>query len=360
MPSEINGPVVASFFGNRYVTLLDVEIRDLICKNHTCSRQKFIDTLCKQGYASDDITEELDRQCSCSTLRYLSAEDTYTGVDIGVTLWGDMCNRIHDQESMLGGQLQGSGSHIKVDIYRTDFQFSKLRKWIKSLGLYQAPVMRWTRKFTRKDAVRCLDHLMEAVPFTDMCSSGDHSCVLQMVGDVIDRKPKKTPWAWMVCHAVAHLEVTPSRRQMLETICSLSNGPVDWKGNPVSLCEIKMNTNLSEEEITESLEYLQEKGIVRWVKGDLTPTGQGYVLVRHALRSDSAITFGITRIRDREYRLEVSTPSYLTGEMRDLLKEYSGSSLSEFRTPAVFPLWERTQVLDVLDAVTEKLTTHVL
>lgn len=360
MPSEINGPVVASFFGNRYVTLLDVEIRDIICKNHTCSRQEFIDTLCKRRYASDDITEELDRQCSCSTLRYSAADDTYTSVDIGITLWNDMCSRIHDQESMLGGQLQGSGSRVKIDIYRTDFQFSKLKKWIKSLGFYQAPVMRWTKKFTRTDAVRCFDHLMEAVPFTDVYGSGDQSCVLHMVGDVIDRKSKKTPWAWMVCHVVAQLELTPPRKQMLETICSLSNGPVDWKGNPVSLYEIKMNTDLSEEEITESLEYLQKKGIVRWVMGDLTPTGQGYVLVRHALRCDPAITFGITRIRDKEYQLEVSTPSYLNGEMRDLLSEYSGSSLSDLCTPAVFPHGERTEVLDVLDAVMEKLTAHVV
>lgn len=350
--------LIASFFGNRYATLLDAEIKNHICETQKCSKQEFIDILSQKEYSIDDITEELDRQCSSSTLRYVPSEDAYTGVKIGMNLWDDMCSRIRDQESILAGQLQRTGSRIKIDIYRTDFQFTKLKKGIKFLGLHQAPVMRWTKKFEKKDALKCLDLLMAAVPFTDVHSKGDHSCVIHMIGDVIDRKPKKTPWAWMVCHSVVQLELTPSRKEVLETVFSLSNGPVDWSGTPVSLDEIEMNTDVSHKEISGSLEYLQEKGIVRMVKEDFTPTGQGYVLVRHAFRSDSAITFVVTHTTDKEYQLEVSTPSYLNCEMQDLLKEWSGSRLSEFHTPAVFPLWGRSQVVEVMDAIIGKLLSN--
>lgn len=354
--NNTNGLVIASFFGNRCATLLDAEIKNHICETQKCSKQEFIDIL-SQKYSIDDITAELDRQCSFSTLRYVPSEDAYTGVEIGMNLWDDMCSRIHDQESVLAGQLQRTGSCIKVDIYGTDFQVTKLKEGVKFHGLNQAPVMRWTKKFEKKDALKCLDLLMAAVPFTDVHSRGDRSCVIHLIGDVIDRKPKKTPWAWMVCHSVVQLELTPSKKDVLETVFSLSNGPVDWNGTPVSLDEIEMNTKVSRKEISGSLVYLQEKGIVRMVKEDFAPTDQGYVLVRHAFRSDSAVTFVVTHKTDKEYQLEVSTPSYLNCEMQDLLKEWSGTRLSEFHTPAVFPLWERSQVVEVMDAIiTKKLS----
>jgi hypothetical protein len=69
---------------------------------------------------------------------------------------------------------------------------------------------------------------------------GDMSSVLQAIDRVIDRKSKKRPWAWLIVHAVAQLELSPSAEKVLKTIFSLSNGPVEWKGNLISLYELKM------------------------------------------------------------------------------------------------------------------------
>ncbi len=349
--------IISSFFENGYVTPLGLEIGDYISKNHTCPRDLFIDTLVQRGYSAEDVQKELDRQCFYPTLRFNHVDDTYKGVLLGINLWSDICKRIHDQESIVSGQLQVKGSFIKVDIYRTDFQFSKLRKKVKDLGLYKAPVMRWTGQFTKREALACLDRLFEAVPFTDPHTRGDRFSVLEAVGDIIGRKPGK-PWAWLVAHPVVHLELTPVARKVLETLFSLSNGPIDWKGTHISPYEIQMNTDISFEEIQESLEYLEETGIVRQVGEDFTPTGLGYLLVRRALRGDKSLTFAVTRNAETECRLEVSTPSYLGCEVRDVLSQCGGISISEYSTPVVISSCERSQVVNVMEKVLSKVAKH--
>lgn len=349
--------VICSFFENGYVTPLGLEIADYISKNRTCPRDLFIDNLVHRGYSAEDVQKELDRQCFCPTLRFNQSDDTYLGVDLGINLWSDICKRIHDQESMVSGQLQVKGSFMKVDIYRSDFQFSTLRKKVKDLGLSKAPVMRWTGQFTKGEALTCLDRLFGTVPFTDPHTTGDRFSVLEAVGDIIERKPGK-PWAWLVAHPVVHLELTPVGRKVLETLFSLSNGPIEWKGTPISPYEINMNTDISFGEIQESLEYLGETGIVRQVEGDFTPTGLGYLLVRRALREDKSLTFAVTRNAEREYKLEISTPRYAGCEVRDVLTECGGVSISEYLTPVVISSCERSQVVDVMEKVLSKVVRH--
>lgn len=352
-----NEVIVSSFFDKEYVTLLGVEIRDYIYKLKKCSKPKLIENLRQRGYKTNEISKELDRQYYCSTLRFLPSKNAYTCVDIGTILWSDICCRIYDQKSMIAGQLQYSGSSIKLDVYRTDFQSPELKREIRSLGLHRAPVMRWTKRFRKKEALKCLKYLTGVLPFPNHHDEGDYSGVLQTVKKVIDRKPKRTPWAWLVTHPVVQLELTPQRKKVLETLLSLSNGPVDWKGIPVSLDELQLNTNLPYEEIKESTEYLKEQGVTRQVRDDLTPTGQGYVLLRHAFRSNSSVTFAVTRSTEKEYQLEVSTPSYLNPEMCTLLKEHGGTMCPEFHTPAVFSPREGSQVIQVLDSIMELLLT---
>ncbi|MBU7027993.1 MAG: hypothetical protein HXS48_13745 [Theionarchaea archaeon] len=342
--------LVSSFFDNGYVTQLDAEIRDYICQTEKGTKKAFIDVLCQRGYKIDDITQEFDRQCSCSTLRYVPSDDTYVGVPLGMNLWSDMCNRIHDQESMVAGRLQRTGSSIKIDIYRTDFQSLKLKKKVKSIGLRPCPVMRWTKKFQKGAALKCLDYLMEVLP---PAPHEGGSSVLQEIREVISRKPKRAPWAWLVAHPVVKLELSPTRKRVVKTLLSLSNGPVDWKGTPVSLDELKMHTNLPSEEIEESIEYFNGKGIVRKVYGDFTPTSLGYPLLRHAFRSRPCVTFAVVYRTDREYQLEVSTPSYLAPEIRDSLEE-RGGTISGVSTPAVF-FFEKSQVGEVMDALITEL-----
>ena len=359
MLSEMSEVLVSSFFGNGYVTLPGAEIKDYISKTCHCSKKALTDMLRQRGYTTDEITAELNRQCSCSVLRFLPSRSTYTSTDIGTALWEDICNRIGDQPSIVAGNLQCKGSKIKIDIYRTDFQPTELKKKIKNLQLHQAPVMRWTGQFQMKDTLQCVDHLIEAVPFTGYHRRGDLSSVLQIAGEIVRRKPKKTPWAWLVFHPVVQVELTPSKKKVLKKLFKLSNGPVDWKGTPVSLDELLINTDLLYEEIEESIEYLKKHGIVRIIdssNGDLTPTGQGYVLLRHAFRPCPSVTFAVTRNAETEYQLEVSTPSYLTRSIQDLLKEQGGTVLSEFQTPAVFSSRERSQICAVFDVIIKALS----
>jgi hypothetical protein len=193
--SQSNRLLTSSFFGNGYVTLLDAEIKDYICKHKKSSRTAFIDTFSQRGYAFDDIAEELDRQCYFSTLRYIPKEDTYAGIQIGMNLWHDICARIHDQKSMIAGQLQWRDGRVKVDIFRTDLQPLTLKKKVSALRLRRAPVMRWTKRFTEKNVLKCLGYLLDAVPFTSFHKKEDLSGVLRMIDDVINSKSERRPWA---------------------------------------------------------------------------------------------------------------------------------------------------------------------
>jgi hypothetical protein len=353
--SNIGEWITSSFFGNRYVTPIEIEIKDNISKNRTYPKQRLVDNLCKQGYNNGDVTKELNRQCSCSTLRFIPSEDVYVSVEIGMSIWSDICSRIHTQESMVGGKLQVTESGIKVDIYRTDFQFSKLTERVASLGFKQAPVMRWTGTFSRKKALKCLDQISGGVPFAEPHEKGDRLCVLDMVCEVIERKPKRAPWAWLLSHAVVKVEMTPVRRDVIETLFLLSNGPVDWKGNLISLHELKMNTNLSLDEIEKAVEYFQEKGVVRQVRGDFSPTDQGYTLVRRAFRDERGVTFALVHVTEADYKLEISTPSYIDPEIMGLLNEEGGTSVSEVGTPVVFCPYTREEVVDLLGMLVDIL-----
>lgn len=352
-----NDVVVSSFFDRVYATLLGVEVKDYICKTRKCPRRKLIEALRERGYKTNEISKELDRQCCCSTLRFLPSEKAYTCVDIGMTLWNDICRRIYDQKSLIAGRLQPTGSNIKLDVYRTDFQSPSLKKEIRSLGLHRAPVMWWTKKFQEKEALKCLKRLVGVLPLPVQHDKEACSGVLPTVSEVVSQKPRKAPWAWLVTHPVAQLELDPLRKKVLETLFLLSNGPVNWKGIPVSLDELQLNTSFSRDEIKESIAYLEEHGITRQVGEDFTPTNQGYVLLRRAFRSDSSITFAVTCSADMEYQLEISTPSYLNPEMCTLLKIHGGAVCPEFHTPAVFSHCEGSRVTHILDAIMELLLT---
>ena len=348
--SKTDELVTLSLFDDEYVTPLDIEIESYIFENQRSSQQQFIDIFCQHGYAPEDIVEELDRQCYCSVLRFLPSEGAYVAVPLGMNLWDDMCNRIHDQGSMIAGKLRRKGSRIVIDIYRTDFQGSELKEEVKSLGLRRAPVMRWTKQVERKEGSKCLDHLIDVLPFDSPHGRGDKFCVLQKVTEVVNRKPVKRKWAWLVSHPVVQLVLTPSRKAILKKVLSLSNGPLDWKGNLVSLYELKMNTDLSSEEVEEAVEYFMKTGIIRKVNRDYTPTGQGYTLSRGVFNPCSCVTFAVIRRTNREYQLEVSTPSTANPEIWNTLKEKGGIPSSDYSTPVVFPYREKSQVITVLDA----------
>jgi hypothetical protein len=351
VPSGTDELVTSSSFGNSYVTPLGIEIRDFICRNQKGPKEVTIDTLCERGYTLDDITEELDRQCHCSTLRFVPSENVYVAVPMGVHFWKDICSRIRDQEFMIAGKVRWRGSHIVVDVYRTDFQFSKLRKEVRSQGLHTAPVMRWTGQYHKEGALQCLDHLMGVLPFTSQRDQGDLTCVREMVTDVINRKSKRVKWAWLITHPVVQLTLNSSRKAVLKKLFQLSNGPVDWKGNLVSLYELRMHTSLSREEVEDAVLYLESEGVIREMNKDLTPTGLGYTLLRGALKSRPFITFALTRRGEREYQLEISTPSNVNPEIQDICREHGRSALSEYKTPTIFPVCRKSCILDVIDRI---------
>lgn len=65
------------------VMIYIAEIRDYICQTKKGAKKASIDVLCQLGYKIGDITQELDHQCSWSTLRYISSDDTYAGYLLG-------------------------------------------------------------------------------------------------------------------------------------------------------------------------------------------------------------------------------------------------------------------------------------
>lgn len=349
MSSGMN-ELISSGFDNTYVTPLGVEIKDYICQTRKGSKHQLIDELSQRGYTLKDITEELDRQCACATFRYTS-DDTYVGVPLGMNIWSDMVNRINHQESMIAGRIQRTGPSIKIDIYRTDFQSPPLKRKVNSLGLRPCPVMRWTKKFQKKAALKCLDYLMQVLPI--LPNKKEHSTVLQRIQKIINQKPKKRPWAWLVTHPVIQLELSPVRKRVIHALLSLSNGPVDWKGTPVSLHELKMYTNIPLEELQKPIDYFEEKGIIRQVYDGFTPTDHGYLLLRRAFRSRHGITFAVVHRTVNDYQVEVSTPSYVNPDIRHVLQNY-GSTFPACDTPAVLS-GERSQVLNVMDAVVTSL-----
>lgn len=354
----MNNVLISSFFGNSYVTLLDIEIKDYIYAHGSSSKQEFIDILQQRGYSISDITDEIDRQCCCAALKYNPSDHTYCRTDIGVELWHDICYRIHDQKSMIAGEVHVKKPFITLIIYRTDFQTPQLRKKVSSLGLRRAPVMKWAGHY--KDRLPRLDTLMTVLPVTGYHDAGDRSCVVTMIDKVITRKSKRKPWAWLVTHPVVELEVTPLREEVLHALLGLCNGPVDWKGTAVSFYELKRFTGFSLTEIKEALEYLQKQGIVRQVDDDFTLTIQGYTLLRHAFTSYRSLTFAVVHRTDKKYCLEISAPSYLDSEIRHLLKELGGAVFSDVCTPVVFPLCEKSRVIDVIDMVIKNMQKEAI
>ena len=356
--SDIN-ELIVSFFGNGYVTYLDAEISDYISQRQRESRQTFIDILHHKGYTTTAITEELDRQCYASTLRYIPSEDAYVLVDIGKHLWTDILNRIHEQQSMIGGQFRTAPSGVALDIYRTDFQSKTLKKVIKNNGLHQAPVMRWTKQFTRKEAFKLLGQFMGVLPPVTQHCTADCTTVLQKIRLVNKNKSKKTTWAWLITHPVMVIQLTPTREKMLKALFQLSKGPVDWKGKLVSPDDLKEKTGLSHEEMEASIQYFVEQGVIRRINNGLTPTGQGYVLVRYAFRVEHSITFAVVRTDRENYRLEISAPHFPGSNIRDILEKTGGTSYpkskihSEHKTPAVFPEREKSDVINLLTTITE-------
>lgn len=344
--------ITSSFFGNGYITPLGAEISDFIYKTGTCSKDHLVDTLQQRGYSPDAIQEEVERQCFCSTLR-VTPEDTCMSIGLGAALWMDICKRIHDQESMMAGRIERRGPHVKMDIYQTDFQFSRLRRTVKDAGFHKAPVMRWTAQFDEREAATLLDPLLGAIPFTDPHTAGDKFSVLKAISGIMSQKSRKL-WVWLIVHPVVCLKLTPGAKEWLKTLFRLGNGPVEWGGIPLSFYEIQMNTDLTDEEIEEAFEYLEKVEIVRRVKDEFTPTGLGHTLMRRALKGDKSITFAVTRNTDTEYRLEVSAPSHVGDEVRDVLEAHGGVS-DESCTPVSFSPSEGSWVAAVMGEVITKM-----
>ncbi len=352
MSSESTELVVLSLFHNGYLTLLDAEIRDHLYRTRTCSREDLMDALCSLGYGAEAVSGELERKRSSSAFRFMPREEVYISTDMGTNLWEDILNRIHDQASMVAGRVQFGDSQVEMEIYCTDFQ-SSLRGRAESLGLRRVPVMKWTGKYTPAEALKCLDHLMEMVPFTFYRREGNFTSVPEVVRAIVGKKPPKSPWAWIVTHPVVQVRLTPCMKKVLKVLFSLSGGPVDWKGALISPYELQTHTGLPREEVIESAEYLMERGIIGQMGKDFAPTVQGYILVRYILRPRPSVTFAITRRTEKEYVLEVSTPTTLDPEIRDLLKEQGGGWFTEVHTPAIFPFCERSHIVDVMGMVIE-------
>jgi hypothetical protein len=342
--------LVVSFFGNGYITYCDVEITDYIYETPVVPRKDFVAILRQRGYSIKDITEELDRQCYASTLRYIPSEDVYVGVDMGRYLWQDILGRIHDQKSMVGGRIEKTDSGVKLDIYRTDFQSLKFKRLVNHVGFNQAPVMRWTRKFKIDNALQCLDPLLDVVPPGVLHGKADRLFLLQAIREANRSKSRKTTWAWLITHPVMRLELTPSRECVVRTVLSLSNGPVDWKGKLVSFDDLR-RTGLSRYKIDESLEYLENQGVIRRIQGGVTPTGQGYVLLQYAWKTTPSVTFAVVHVKEL-YRLEISIPADPGSPIRDILTE-CGGKFSDDSTLAVFSECEKSEVTHLIDALIE-------
>ncbi len=345
----VNEVLFSSFFGNGYVTYLDAEITDYIFRKRKVPRQEFLDVLHERGYGTKDVLEELNRQCYASTIRYIPSEDVYLGLEIGRNLWIDILHRMHDQESIVGGKIEGRDL-LRLDIYRSDFQSLKFKRIVQHLGLHKAPVMRWMVDCRKEDALRHLDLLISAVPCTVEHEEGNLSVLLQRISEANNHKPRRTTWAWIVTHTFMQLELTPSQKLVLKTVIALSKGPVDWKGRLISFEELQKSTNLPPETVHASIEYLEAQGIVREVNQGLTPTGEGYILVRYALKSQPSVTFAVTHESEKEYLLEICTPRLSDPTVQDSIRHHGGK-VQEPGAAVTFSPREKSEVLHLVDAV---------
>ncbi|MBU7015763.1 MAG: hypothetical protein HXS52_00045 [Theionarchaea archaeon] len=350
MSSEVKERVVSSFFGTRYFTLLDLEIKQRISVNGLCSRQDLGNNLCQKGYAEEDVEKELIRQGHCSTIRYLPDKDTYVSLDMGKALWMDICHRINEQDQLLAGSLYYRKGFITLDVYRTDFQSPQLRKAAISSGLRRAPVMRRTGRFQPGDASRCLKGLLHVLPEA-ACGPGDYAGVLQKTGEKIGRKPPKTPWVWLAVHPVIEVDLPPWRKTVLRALFSLTNGPATWRGTPVSLYELTGYLDASLSDIEEPLTYFLGTGIIQTAENDYTPTEEGYALLSGIFRPRHRVTFAVTRCGRLLYRLEVSSPSFLCPEVLDFLVEAGGCPHESRGTPVVFSPGRRSHVMEVMEGL---------
>jgi hypothetical protein len=342
----------SAFFGNGYFTYIGVEIKDFMFNRHEVSKKALIEMLQNRGYKKNAILEELDRQCYASTLRYIADEDTYKSIEIGKKFWIDLLQRIHEQSCMVGGKFQLKDSGVKLDIYRTDFQSLQFKQMITHLGLHQAPVMRWTRQVKKKDFFYCLEQLMDILPFKTYHGTADRSFVLDMIRKANKKKSKKIEWAWMISYIELYLELTPFRKSVLDALFSLSQGPIDWNKSSISKDFLQKKVNIPFENFEKSIEYLEQKGIIREVNGRLTPTGQGYTLVRHGYNPTPLVTFAIIRTSNNTFRLEVCTKSQSI-PMQDLLTDFGGYIPPEWNCLVVFSPREKHDIIAILSSLLE-------
>ena len=343
--SDIKEVIQSSFFGNGYITPLNVEIASLLKERGTISRQEIYNLLRKRGYTSSDITEELDRQWYASALRYIPAEESYVRVEIGMNLWKDVCRRIHDQKGMIAGQLRFREGPI-LDICRSDFQSITFKRIIKIQGFHQAPVMRWTRPCAPENLAPCMTSFLDILSPVHK-KSGDRSVLLQKVCDVARKKRRRNARMWLVTFAALYLEVTPAQKQVLDSVYALSGGPVDWKGRCVKIEEITTRTHLSLGEVIKSVQYLEEKGIVRELEDGFTPTGQGYVLIRYIKNRKKSVTFAVTR-RHEGYNLELNVP--FSKELKNAFIDMGGK-ISLWDSLILFTGLRCSEICDLLDEV---------
>ena len=342
---EMKEVLKSSFFGNGYITPLNVEIADLVHERGSFSRQEIYDLLHERGYATADIAEELDRQWYASALRYIPEDDRYVRVEIGMNLWEDVCERIHDQKGMVAGQLRFRDGPV-LDICRSDFQSAAFKRIITDQGFHQAPVMRWTRPCTQQDLIRCMTLFLDILSPVHK-ERGDRSFLLQALRNVAREKRRGSTRMWLVTFAALSLELTPVQKRVLERVFSLSEGPVDWKGRCVGFEEIKSYINLPDEDIEQSLQYLEEKGIVRELEGGFTPTGQGFVLIRYIKNRRKSVTFAVVR-RHEGYELELNVP--FSKALKDALIE-RGGKITPWDSLILFPQCSCSEVTDLLGEV---------
>jgi hypothetical protein len=344
-----NSLLVSSSFGNGYITYLEAEIKDYVFGRRSVSKQELVSVLCQRGYRSREVEEEVDRQCYSSTLRYIPLEDGYRSIHLGRQVWSDILNRFHEQPSVVAGKLQSTDSGVKLDIYRSDFQSSEFKEVIKHQGLHQAPVMRWTKQGTREDVIMCIGLLMGILPPTVCIIPADLPLILKTIDKINKKKSKKTAWIWLISHAELRLELTPSRKAVLNALFSLSKGPVDWRGRLVFRDELQSHVSLSREMIEEAIEYLKQQGIVRELKGGLTPTGQGYSMIRHVLTPHPVITFAIVRVNRKKYRLEIGTRSQ-DSDIQKFLRTCGGTSAA-FTSLITLSPCEKPEIITIMDVL---------